>query len=324
MSRNLSVVGVSLAVLMISGSGFAVAETYEESHVHLYATGEVLSVGQILDLSSIGEGSVANVSFRYNMVRSALQAEWLYDGEVIGRGTLPKGQGQTASFDYGKKLPASIEVRFVGPAGHVQVLAVKVVTVPPLEVTGGTAATATSGGGLTVTGEGVSAAVTPTPRQLDLIEPTLILPVDPEAEGFDDSKCERLVCTLPPDWLDVGDTGQQYVSSFYLLFRHAGKAARLEMPPEGHCAWWDRPMGDDEPRQVLAASYNARIDIRITWEPEITYSFKPHRANINYDQEEPGRFIKLWDSVMAGGWLDLCVEPRVVHSVTYLAVVGQY
>ena len=56
-------------------------------------------------------------------------------------------------------------------------------------------------------------AQTPTPPQLDFIEPTRVLPTDPQAQGFDDSECQRLICTLPPDWLRIGDTGQDFVSS---------------------------------------------------------------------------------------------------------------
>lgn len=324
MKRDLSIVFVLLAAFVFCGPSDAAAETYEQGHQRLYATGEVLKVGDLVNLGSVGDGSVASVSIRYNMVRSALEVEWLYNGEVIGHIDLPKGQRQTVSFDYGKRLPASIEVRFVGPAGHVQVLAIKVVARPAQQVVAGSTVGTTTGSNVVLAGEGVSQAQTPTPPQLDFIEPGQLLRADPKAEGFDDSKCERLICTLPPDWLRIGSTGQQYVSSFYLLFQHAEKAAHEEMPPEGHCAWWDRPMADDEPHQVLGASYNSRIDIRITWEPEITYSFRPQRANNKLDQNEPARFIRLWDTVMAGDWLDLCVVPRVVNSVTHLAVVGQY
>lgn len=323
MKRDLTIIFVLLVAFAFCAPGDAGAETFEQGHQRLYATGEVLKVSDLVDLSSVGDGSVTSVSIKYNMVRSALEVEWLYNGEVIGQTALPKGQRQTASFDYGKRLPASIELRFVGPAGHVQVLVIKVVALPAQQVTTGSTL-GTAGSDVVLVGGGASLAQTPTPPQLDFIDPDQLLRADPKAEGFDDSKCQRLICTLPPDWLRIGSTGQDYVSSFYLLFQHAEKAANEEMPPEGHCAWWDRPMADDEPRQVLGASYNARIDIRITWEPEISYSFRPQRANIYKDQEEPARFIKLWDTVMAGDWLDICVTPRVVDSVTHLAVVGQY
>lgn len=324
MKREMSSIFGLLAAIVFSGPSAAAAETFELGHQRLYATGEVLKVSDLVNLSSVGDGSVTNVSIKYNMVRSALEVDWLYNGEVIGHTVLDKGQQETASFDYGKRLPASLEVRFVGPAGHVQVLAIKVVARPAQQVVAGSTVGTTTGSDVVVAGGGVSQAQTPTPPQLDFIEPTLILPTDPKAEGFDDSKCERLICRLPPERMRIGDSGQQRISSFYLHIQRAAKAAREEMPPAGHCAWWDRPMRDDEPWQILAAAYNTRIDIEITWKPDITYSFRPHRSNINYDQEDPARFIKLWDSVMAGGWLDLCVEPRKVHSVTYLAVVGQY
>ena len=324
MKRNVSCVFVLLAAIVFCGPGDAGAETFELGHQRLYATGEVLKVSDLVNLSSIGDGSVTSVSILYNMVRSALEVDWLYNGEVIGHTVLDKGQQRTASFDYGKRLPASIEVRFAGPAGHVQVLVIKVVAQPAPELAAGSGAMTVTGGDVTLVGDGVSQAQTPTPRELDFIEPTQILRVDPKAEGFDDSECERLICSMPPERLTIGDSGQDRVSSFYLIIKRAAKAAREEMPPAGHCAWWDRPMTDDEPWQILAAAYNTRIDIEITWKPDITYSFRPHRSNINYDQEDPARFIKLWDSVMAGGFLDLCVEPRVVDSVTHLAVVGQY
>jgi len=322
MKRDLTIIFVLLVAVVFCAPSDAGAETFEQSHRHLYATGEILEVGDLVNLGSVGAGSIASVSIRYNMVRSALEVDWLYNGEIIGHTVLATGQGKIVSFDYGKRLPASIELRFAGPAGHVQVLAVSVVARPAQQVVAGSTVGTTTGSDVVFAGEGVSQAQTPTPPQLDFIEPGQLLRADPKAEGFDDSKCERLICTLPPDWLRIGDTGQDYVSSFYLLFQHAEKAAHLEMPAEGHCAWWDRPMARDEPRQVLGASFNARIDIRITWEPEISYSFRP--ANIYKDQEEPARFIKLWDTVMAGDWLDICVVPRVVDSVTHLAVVGQY
>jgi hypothetical protein len=324
MKRIPTVVFVLLAAVVFCGPSDCGAETFEQGHQRLYATGEILKVGDLVNLGSVGEGSVTSVSFKYNMVRSALEVEWLYNGEVIGHTALPQGQRQIVSFDYGKRLPASIEVRFAGPAGHVQVLAVEVVAQPAQKLAAGSGIATFAGDDVVLAGEGVSQAVTPTPVQLDFIEPTQMLPTDPTAEGFDDSKCKRLICTLPPERLWIGDTGQDYVSSFYMLMQHAAKAAREEMPPAGHCAWWDSPMADDEPRQILAASYNARIDIEITWGPEIAYSFRPQRANINKDPEEPARFVRLWDSVMAGGYLDLCVEPRKVYSVTYLAVRGQY
>jgi hypothetical protein len=321
--KKLPIVFVSVAVIAFCGVVDAGAESFEESHTHLYSTGEVLRIGHILELDSFGEGSVVRVSFRYNMVRSTLQVEWLYDGEIIGQTVLTKGQQQSASFEYGKRLPASIGVRFVGPAGYVQVLAVKVDAAPPLQVTTGTGVV-TAGGGAVVAGDGVSPAQTPTPRQLDMVEPAQILPVDPEAVGFDESQCERLICVLPPNRLRVGDSGQQRVSSFYLYMARAPKAAREEMPASGQCAYWDRPMTDDDPSTVLVAEYNTRIDIYITWEPEITYSLRPHLSNVNYEEEGPARFIRLWDTVMAGGWLDVCVKPRTVYSVSYNAVIGQY
>ena len=324
MNRDLTIVFVLLVAVVLFRPSDARGETFEQAHQRLYATGEVLKVGDLVNLGSVGDGSVASVSIRYNMVRSALEVEWLYNGEALGHTVLSKGTGKTAGFDYGKRLPASIEVRFAGPAGHVQVLAIKVVARPAQQMVVGSTVGTTTGSDVVLAGDGVSQMQTPTPPQLDFIEPGQILRTDPKAEGFDDSKCERLICTLPPGRLRIGDTGQDYVSSFYMLFQHAEKAAREEMPPEGHCARWDRPMANDEPRQILAASYNTRIDIEITWEPEITYSFRPAKANINKDQEEPARFIRLWDSVMAGGFLDLCTEPRKVHSVTYLAVRGQY
>jgi hypothetical protein len=157
-----------------------------------------------------------------------------------------------------------------------------------------------------------------------MVEPAQILPADPEAVGFDESQCERLVCRLPPDRLRVGDSGQQRVSSFYLYMARAAKAAREEMPAAGHCAYWSRPMTKDDPSTVLVAEYNTRIAIDITWEPEITYSFRPHLSNVKYEEEGPARFVRLWDTVMAGGWLDVCVKPRTVDSVTYNAVIGQY
>ena len=324
MKRNLPIVWVLLVIYVLSGPADAGAETFERGHQQLYATGEVLKVSELVDLTSVGDGSVVSVSIRYNMVRSALEVEWLYNGQVIGHTVLDKGRRTTASFDYEKRLPGSIELRFVGPAGHVQVLVIKVIAQPAPELVAGSGAITTANGDAVLVGEGVSPAVTPTPRQLEFIEPTLILPVDPKADGFDDSICERLVCMLPPWRMQIGDTGQNYVSSFYLFIQHAAKPAREQMPAEGFCAWWDRPMTGDDSYKVVGVAFNTRIDIEIRWTPEITYSFRPQRANIRKDPDEPARFIRLWDSVMAGGFLDLCVVPRKTDSGTILAVVGQY
>ena len=317
-------VAVVLAMMMVCVPGEALAETLERGHQRFYSTGQVLKIGDIVDLGAFGEGSILSVSVTYSMVRSQLEADWLYNGEVVGHTRLEQGQQRTATFEYGKRLPASVELRFAGQQGQIQVLVVRVVALPPQQVSAGSGMGVNAGGGTAQVGVGVGLAATPTPRQVVVDKPDQILPADPKAVGFDDSGCERLVCTLPPGRLEVRDTGQDYVSSFYMFIQHAPKAAREEMPPPGHCAWWARPMADGESREILAAAYNTRIDIELTWEPDLRYSLRPHRANIYKDPDEPARFIRLWDSVMAGAWLDLCVTQRKVYSVDVLDVVGQY
>jgi subtilase family serine protease len=100
------------------------ASEIRRDHKRFYQNGAVLDISGVLGLSSIEKGSVKEVTVRYNMVRSRLEVDWLYNGEVVGHTSMPKGLKKSIHFNYDRTLPGAFSVRFSGAKGQVQLLRV--------------------------------------------------------------------------------------------------------------------------------------------------------------------------------------------------------
>ncbi len=121
------IVAAFLAIIMLfvcTAVGTAGAETLREGHKHFYRTGSSLDIGQILKLSDKPQHQIGEVIITYNMIRSQLEVEWLYNDKVVSRTKLPRGLRKTVHFTYNKPLPASIEARFTSSGGQVQIMEV--------------------------------------------------------------------------------------------------------------------------------------------------------------------------------------------------------
>jgi hypothetical protein len=117
---------VVLGVMAIPATHGNQAKEIGKDHKRFYLSGSTLDVIEVLALSSIEKGTVKEVIIRYNMIRSELEADWLYNGQVIGHTPMPKGLNKSIRFTYNKSLPGSISVRFTGPKGQVQLTHVSV------------------------------------------------------------------------------------------------------------------------------------------------------------------------------------------------------
>lgn len=119
-------VAFALMVFLL-GLGFlpvlsgASQETLSQEHKRFYRTDSELDVGEILGLEGMAGKQIQKVTVTYNMVRSNLEADWLYNGQIIGHTVLAQGLGKQSSFAYNRMLPAQVKVRFTGPSGQVQV-----------------------------------------------------------------------------------------------------------------------------------------------------------------------------------------------------------
>ena len=102
---------------------FCLGQTQEvkKDHKKLYSCDSSLDVNSVLDFPSLGEGTVKEVTVWYNMIRSNLEADWLYNGQVMEHITMPKGLRKFIKFNYNKPLNGGMSVRFTGPRGQVQV-----------------------------------------------------------------------------------------------------------------------------------------------------------------------------------------------------------
>jgi len=110
-----------LGLFIIPAIRKAQAKDIEQDHLRFYRSGTVLDVSEVLALSSMGKGTIKEVTVRYNMIRSNLEADWLYNGQVIGHTPMPKGVKKSIRFTYNQPLPGAIAVRFTGRRGQVQV-----------------------------------------------------------------------------------------------------------------------------------------------------------------------------------------------------------
>ncbi len=130
---------IFILILFVASLIFSVTdeqvEEIKQEHKKFYKSGSVLDVNTVLNLGSQQWGEVLEVKIEYNMIRSHLEIDWLYNGELIGHTALPAGLRKTISFNYNKPLPATIAVRFAGPSGQVQMCSVSatVVKAQPVE-----------------------------------------------------------------------------------------------------------------------------------------------------------------------------------------------
>jgi osmotically-inducible protein OsmY len=99
-------------------------EEIKQEHKKFYRSGSALDVNTVLDLDSQKGGKVLEIKIQYNMIRSDLEVDWLYNRNVIGHTALSRGLRKTISFNYNKPLPATVAVRFTGPSGQVQIRSV--------------------------------------------------------------------------------------------------------------------------------------------------------------------------------------------------------
>lgn len=113
---------VLLGLLILPAISDAQAKNIEQDHVRFYRSGAVLNVSKVLAFHSFGKGSsIKEVTVRYNMIRSDLEADWIYNGRVIGHSLMPKGLKKSIRFTYNQPLPGTVTVRFTGAEGQVQV-----------------------------------------------------------------------------------------------------------------------------------------------------------------------------------------------------------
>ncbi len=113
---------VLLGLLILPAISDAQAKNIEQDHVRFYRSGAVLNVSEVLAFNSFGKGSsIKEVTVRYNMIRSDLEADWIYNGQVIGHSLVPKGLKKSIRFTYNQPLPGTVAVRFTGAEGQVQV-----------------------------------------------------------------------------------------------------------------------------------------------------------------------------------------------------------
>jgi hypothetical protein len=101
-------------------------ETLTQTHKKFYRSGSILNLNQILRLDVFDTGEIKDVSISYNMIFSRLEIDWLYNGEVIGHTVLQRGLNKKISFSYNRPFPATLEVKFTGPTGQVQLIEVSV------------------------------------------------------------------------------------------------------------------------------------------------------------------------------------------------------
>jgi hypothetical protein len=124
----LTMVAVS-ASLVIGGSSLKAdsEEILKKDHKKFYRVGSQMEVSKILELKAFSGRTVKSITVTYNMVRSELEADWIYKGKVVAHSKLPKGMGQKVSYGYNQQLPADIRIKFTGTSGQVQVISIEAV-----------------------------------------------------------------------------------------------------------------------------------------------------------------------------------------------------
>jgi len=91
-----------------------------KKHIKFYKSGQTIEISDVLDLASKQKGTIITCSLWYNMTLSNLEADWLYDGKVIGHTTLTKGLKKWIHFDYDQPISGKVSIRLTGPAGQIQ------------------------------------------------------------------------------------------------------------------------------------------------------------------------------------------------------------
>ena len=109
-----------LFVLQVS----AAERALNSEHKRFYKTGQILDIGEVLELGGMDYDKISAVTVSYSMVKSRLEVDWLYNGQTISQIALPRGLRKKVSFTYDKPLPASLGLRFTGPKGQVAVTGV--------------------------------------------------------------------------------------------------------------------------------------------------------------------------------------------------------
>lgn len=121
---------VLLGLLILPAISHAQAKNVEQDQVRFYRSGAVLNVSEVLAFNSFGKGSsIKEITVRYNMIRSDLEADWIYNGQVIGHSLMPKGLKKSIRFTYNQPLPGTFAVRFTGAEGQVQVTNISAIVI---------------------------------------------------------------------------------------------------------------------------------------------------------------------------------------------------
>jgi len=115
--------GLSLTPAICAGETNQIGQ----DHNQFYRSGSVLDINGVLGLSSLEKGSVKEVTVKYNMAFSSLQADWLHNGEVVGHTSMPRGLNKSIRLTYNWTLPGTISLRFTGAKGQVQLVRVSAV-----------------------------------------------------------------------------------------------------------------------------------------------------------------------------------------------------
>jgi len=96
-------------------------KTIKQNHSKFYKHESMIELGQVLNLNDYQGWQVREVTVSYNMIRSNVEFDWLYNGELIGHSVLPRGLRKEISYTYNRPLPGTIQVRVTGTSGQVQV-----------------------------------------------------------------------------------------------------------------------------------------------------------------------------------------------------------
>ncbi|MCP4123174.1 MAG: hypothetical protein GY751_15580 [Bacteroidetes bacterium] len=129
--KNFAVSLTFFISLAFCGHALAEKETFRNTHKQFYKPGQVLNAGKIVNLASAGLGTVSEVSFGYNMVRSALEVDWLYDGKLVGHSVLDQGVNKQVQFVYEEPIQGNVEARLYGSSGQIQILWVSIIVTLP-------------------------------------------------------------------------------------------------------------------------------------------------------------------------------------------------
>ena len=116
---------IILILVFIFYAGVSNASELSKSHKKFYKSGSMLDISRILDLKSQAGKSVETVTIKYNMIRSKLEIDWIYNGQIIGHSALSKGLSKKVSYPFNRSLPATVQARFTGPSGKIQLKSVK-------------------------------------------------------------------------------------------------------------------------------------------------------------------------------------------------------